>query len=109
MFGRPSRDTGLESERNNHSTAAQRLYLLNSSQVQRKLERSANLLALTRSGKSARDAIDAIYLTVLSRYPTDEERKVAEAYVVSGRSVTRPGALDLTWALINSAEFLYRH
>ena len=109
MFGRPSRDTGLESERNNHSTAAQRLYLLNSSQVQRKLERSANLLALTRSGKSARDAIDAIYLTALSRYPTDEERKVAEAYVVSGRSVTRPGALDLTWALINSAEFLYRH
>ena len=31
MFGRPSRDTGLESERNNRPSADQRLHLLNSS------------------------------------------------------------------------------
>ena len=38
MFGRPPRDTGLESERNNRITAAQKLWLLNSSQMQRKIE-----------------------------------------------------------------------
>ena len=37
MFGRSPRDTGLESERNNRITDAQRLHLLNSSQVQRKI------------------------------------------------------------------------
>ena len=33
MFGRPPRDTGLESERNNRPTADQRLHLLNSSHI----------------------------------------------------------------------------
>ena len=40
MFGRPPRDTGLESERNNNPTASQRLHLLNSSHIQRKIEQS---------------------------------------------------------------------
>ncbi|HEX2972772.1 MAG TPA: DUF1553 domain-containing protein, partial [Tepidisphaeraceae bacterium] len=40
MFGRPPRDTGLESERNDRPTAAQRLHLLNSSHIQRKIEQS---------------------------------------------------------------------
>ena len=43
LYGRPSRDTGLESERNNRPTAAQRLHLLNSSHMQRKIEQSAKL------------------------------------------------------------------
>lgn len=36
IFGRPSRDTGLESERNTSPTDKQRLYLLNSSDIQKK-------------------------------------------------------------------------
>ena len=46
MFGRPPRDTGLESERNNRPTAAQRLHLLNSSHIQRKIEQSPKLQRL---------------------------------------------------------------
>ncbi len=42
-FGRSSRDTGLESDRNNRPTAAQRLHLLNSSHVRRKMETSPKL------------------------------------------------------------------
>ena len=38
MFGRPARDTGLESERNNHATDAQRLFLPNSSLIQERHE-----------------------------------------------------------------------
>ena len=38
MFGRPPRDTGLEAERSNRPTADQRLHLLNSSHIQRKIE-----------------------------------------------------------------------
>ncbi len=38
MFGRPPRDTGLESERNNRITAAQKLTLLNSTAMQKKIE-----------------------------------------------------------------------
>ena len=53
-FGRPPRDTGLESERNNRITAAQRLHLLNSTHVQRKLEQSPKLQAIVRKAASGR-------------------------------------------------------
>jgi hypothetical protein len=110
MFGRPPRDTGLESERNNRPTAAQRLHLLNSSHIQRKIEQGPKLRALMQSRGSPREVVTGLYLTILSRFPTDEELRVVGAYAPSG-GAPRGGAvaMDLTWALINSAEFLYRH
>ena len=58
MFGRPPRDTGLESERNNRPTAAQRLHLLNSSHIQRKIEQSPKLqdAAAGRAASRARSS-----------------------------------------------------
>jgi len=109
MFGRPPRDTGLESERSNRPTAAQRLHLLNSSHVQRKIEQSSKLLSLAQSSKRPRDVVDGLYLTILSRFPTDEELKIVAAYNQSGAVKGREVLVDLAWALINSAEFLYRH
>jgi hypothetical protein len=35
--------------------------------------------------------------------------KTVEAYSQSGAAKGREAAIDLAWALINSAEFLYRH
>ncbi len=109
MFGRPPRDTGLLSERDNRPTATQRLYLLNSTHIQRKIERSRTLRAMARSSRNPREAVNRMYLTILSRFPTDSEFKIAQDYATSG-SVDRRGAwVDLAWALINSPEFLYRH
>jgi hypothetical protein len=109
MFGRPPRDTGLESERNNRMTSAQRLHLLNSSHIQRKIEESPKLLALVQSSKRPRDVADGLYLAILSRFPTDDELRAVAAYGQSGSVRGREVVVDLAWALINSAEFLYRH
>jgi hypothetical protein len=109
MFGRSPRDTGLESERNNRPTAAQRLHLLNSSHVQRKIEQSSRLRPLMQSRGNPREVTTELYLTILSRFPTDEELKAVAAYAQSGGVKGREAAVDLAWALINSAEFLYRH
>ncbi len=108
MFGRPPRDTGMESERNNQPTAAQRLHLLNSSHIQRKIERGPYLTGQTRSSRNPQAAIEELYLTILSRFPTPEERKITAEYLRTG-AAGRDSALDIAWALINSAEFLYRH
>ena len=108
-FGRSPRDTGLESERNNRPTAAQRLHLLNSSHIQRKIEQSAKLQAVLQTKGKPRDPIDALYLTILSRYPTSEELKTIGAYFQAAGPNRRAAGVDLVWALINSAEFLYRH
>jgi len=109
MFGRPPRDTGLESERNNRPTAEQRLHLLNSSHIQSKLEQSPKLRSLLKTRSNPRDAVTGLYLAILSRYPTETELEAAAAYFPSGGADNRPAALDVAWALINSAEFLFRH
>lgn len=109
LFGRPSRDTGLEAERNNRITASQRLHLLNSTQIQRKLEQSRMVEFQTGAKKPPREIATNLYLGILSRYPTEEELKAAEAYAKSGRVKPREAVIDLSWALINSAEFLHRH
>jgi len=110
MFGRPPRDTGLESERNNQPSDAQRLALLNSTHIQDKIERSVRLNALVKIAKgNRRMLIGMIYLNILSRNPTPDELAVAEAYFQTKGINMRQAVSDLAWVMINSKEFLYRH
>ncbi len=106
-FGRSSRDSGMETDRNNRPTAAQRLHLLNSSHVRRKLETSPKLRALLQADPKKPENIVEIYLAVLSRMPTDEELQIAKTHV--RETWADGGPRDLVWALINSPEFCYRH
>ena len=110
MFGRPARDTGLESERSNDPTDAQRLHLLNSTDVQRKIETSPTLRELFQAARGNRQqVIRSIYLMILSRGPTPQETTAAINYFNSGGVGPKQAADDLAWALVNSKEFLYRH
>ena len=110
IFGRPSRDTGLMSERSNQPTDTQRLHLLNSSDVQRRIQQSPHLQpAFNSAWKDPSATVRRIYLITLSRYPTQSESAVAEQYLKQNKSQARQSAVDLAWALINSKEFLYRH
>jgi hypothetical protein len=107
-FGRPSRDTGLESERNNRSTSAQSLHLLNSSHIRKKIEQSQKLRELFQSKKKPREIVEELYLTILSRMPTEDELKILKEYSDEKRKGKQP-LQDLVWVLLNSAEFLHRH
>jgi hypothetical protein len=109
MFGRPPRDNGLESERSNRMTAGQRLHLLNSSHIARKIEQGPGLEWLFTSSGNPRAKVTQLYLKVLSRYPTEKEWSVILQTAPGQRSLPRQTATDLVWALINSSEFLYRH
>ena len=107
LFGRPPRDTGMCDERNNQPTGPQRLHLLNSSHVQKKLLNGGQLAQVLRN-KRGRPMIE-LYMTILSRTPTAEELTAIEQYGKTGVANARQVAEDVAWALINSAEFLYRH
>lgn len=113
LFGRSARATGMENERINKMVPAQWLHLLNSSHIQRKLEQGPRLKALFDSGRKPAQLVDELYLTVFSRFPTAAEVKILEEYGRPGKSgarvKTREDWVDITWALINSTEFLYRH
>ncbi len=110
MFGRPPRDTGLESERSTNITDAQRLYMLNSSDVYRRINDSIILrrLAIEAGGDRA-ELIRGVYITLLSREPTPDELTRAEAYWATPGLGPEQAATDLAWALVNSMEFLFRH
>jgi len=109
LFGRPPRDTGLLSERRSHLTAAQRLHLLNSSHVQSKLTKSEPLKKIIRANNPSADIVKQLYLTILSRYPTEDELKAINTYSQSAEAKGPTAMLDVAWSLINSAEFLYQH
>jgi hypothetical protein len=121
LFGRSARATGLENERDNKPVPAQWLHLLNSSHIQRKLEQGPKLKAIFDSGRKQREIEEELFLTILSRFPTPDELAKLESYgqiqpVKPGKPPGKPIVVkkredwvDITWALINSTEFLYRH
>jgi hypothetical protein len=108
-FGRSPRDLGIEYERDRNPSAAERLALLNSSQIQAKLDRSPSIQALLRSPRGPQQLATELYLAILSRPPTDAELQAALAYAQSANVNRRTAVLDLAWALMNTPEFLFRH
>lgn len=129
LFGRPPRDTGFESERNNTPSAAQKLHLLNSGHIRDKIESRLTTETGTssrrgrasgrRSRGSSRSSVGSsslspenvteVYLAALSRYPTRDELTVIDKYASEAEAKGPEVLVDLTWALINTLEFLYRH
>lgn len=109
LFGRPARDTGLESERNNRISDAQQLFMLNSTQVLRKIQQGPKLLAMMRQTRNPRELLSRLYLTILSRYPTNDEWALVAAHAKSGSARGQAATIELVWTLLNSSEFLYRH
>jgi hypothetical protein len=76
--------------------------------MERKIEQGPALQPIY--GKTDPHALlSSLYLTILSRYPTPAEEKIAAAYAHDSGLDRRKAAVDVAWALINSTEFLYRH
>lgn len=109
LFGRPPRDTGYESERNRNTSPSQRLHLLNSSHVQNKIKVCPLVTRAEEGGDDLPKLAEKIYLTLLSRRPTQEEITVLQNH----RSVTYAGlpsvAADMVWGLVNQPEFFFNH
>ncbi len=108
LFGRSARATGMQNERDNDLVPAQWLHMLNSSNIQLKLERGPKLKTVFASGKQPARMLEDLFLTILSRFPTPEEAQTAAEYAETPGAKGQ-AALDLAWSLINSTEFLHRH
>lgn len=120
LYGRPPRDTGYLSERNNTPSPSQKLHLLNSTHIQTKIHQNKALLGMTykkNKGKKKpqvtwvepQEAIEGMYLTILSRYPTAKETNTAIAYIRKSGLSRYDASVDLVWALLNTNEFIFKH
>jgi hypothetical protein len=86
------------------------LFWRNSDLVQKLLSRRpGNLMdRLLKTQKSA-PLIEELYLSVLSRHPSDEERSIMTAFLESPDTDRETAVRDAAWALLTSIEFYVNH
>jgi len=92
LFGRPPRDTAYESDRDLELSMRQTLHLLNSSDVQNKINASPRLRQLITEVPEDPKVIEELYLATLSRTPTEAELGRLLAYL-SGEGKPLPEAV----------------
>ena len=109
VFGQPERSTVCACERVDESNLAMAIELFNGSTVHKKLRDPKNRLRLAvAAGQSVESIVEELYLSALSRYPTELEVNVAVAHVKMREEITK-GIEDICWALMNTDEFLFQH
>jgi hypothetical protein len=83
------------------------LHLANSPELEDKLAAGDGRVAkLVQQKVPPGQAVEELYLAAFARYPTDEEKEKATAYIGRQKDVRR-GLEDLLWAMVNSREFMF--
>ena len=109
VFGRPAREKTCDCERSNEPSVAQALYLINDREVVGKLnDPSGRLPNLVKSMSKDSNVIEELYLTALSRLPTEEELQIHQQHVNQAKT-RESGMRDVLWSLINVREFVFVH
>ncbi|NBO90763.1 MAG: DUF1553 domain-containing protein [Planctomycetia bacterium] len=108
-FGRPERSGSCECERNMEPAVAQVLHLLNSPEIEAKIGHASGTVArIVKRHKDDSTAVEELYLTVLGRMPTTDEKRTASVHLQAAES-RRRAYEDLAWALLNTLEFAFNH
>jgi hypothetical protein len=110
-FGRNDREITCECERSNQPSLVQVLHLSNGSTLNDKLASKNGYLTQLLATEPGDDTIiDDAWLRILSRFPTDAEKKpFAEMLQKASADEKRAVVEDLYWSLLTSREFLFRH
>ncbi len=107
LYGRSDREFLGDLDPKLEPTLTQALHMINSSYVNKKLKRSdGSLSRLIQTKLKDQELINELYLSTLSRFPTDAELQTAEAYIAESPK-RRAGCEDLMWALISSRSFIF--
>ena len=117
-FGRPLRQQTRESERTSVPTITQALHAFNGDTLNDKLRaRGGTIDMLLKLGMPDERIIEYLYLSALSRYPTESERSGLAAGLQKAETqrtpeVTDPhraAIVDMSWALLTNQEFMFDH
>jgi len=108
IFGRPVRASVCECERSNEPSISQALHLLNSPEINEKINHKRGIArGLALSALTTDEVLDEIYLGTLSRFPTEEERVVLREAFPPANGDRRAAVEDIFWSVLNTKEFLY--
>jgi hypothetical protein len=109
VFDRPPRSSACECARSTGASLSQVLHLANSPEIEDKVSSGNGRVAKLVQDKVAPEkAVEELYLAAFARYPSEQEKKTALAYL-DKQTDKRRGLEDVLWALLNSREFLFNH
>jgi hypothetical protein len=105
LFGRPKRQSACECERSSSMTLSHALNLINGDTFSDAVNSPSNRIAkLVEKEKDDQKLVEEIYLSCLSRPPTEKEQAAVKFDTANDRLEV---AQDLAWALLNSPAFLF--
>jgi hypothetical protein len=105
LFGRPKRQSACECERSSNMTLSHALSLINGTTISDAVSSPTSRIAkLVETEKDEKKLVEDIYLSCLSRPPTEKE---LAAVKFDGATNRLEVAQDLAWALLNSPAFLF--
>ena len=102
QFGQSDRET-IENS-NTEATVPQILTLLNGPIYYQLLNRNSVLYKKLQEAEGAEEKLDVIYVSILNRHPTENEKKIALPQIESDRN---GGVGDVIWALLNTRQFVF--
>jgi hypothetical protein len=110
-FGRNAREITCECERSSQPSLVQVLHLSNGTTLNDKLAAKAGRITqILATDPTPEQLVDDAWVRVLSRRPTDAERKPFEAMLAAAvPEEQRQIVEDMYWSLLTSREFLFRH
>ena len=120
VFGRPPRVLSDSAERQHAPTITQALHVINGETLNQMLRSRDGVIEMfLKLGLSDAKALEHLFLSAFSRYPSAEERREMLAALEEARKATAADPLekeprrkpfeDLLWALLTGKEFLFNH
>jgi hypothetical protein len=109
LFGRPRGESSCACERNEETSIAHALHLINNKGLIDRLNNpGGNVAKLVKTaGLSDEQLVEELFVLVVCRPPSDNEKAaVLKHFAVNKRA---DAALDVAWALLNTKEFLFNH
>lgn len=109
LWGRPPRTSACDCERSMDPGLPNKLYMMTDPALLAKISApSGRLGKLLKTKMTDDDILDELVLATLSRFPTATERQAFHGYLQ--KAANRQSAFaDVTWALLNTKEFIFNH
>ncbi len=109
IFGRPPRTTACDCERSAEPALPQTLFRMTDPGLLQKMNASnGRVMTIAKKKMSHESAVEELFLSTLSRFPTEKEKTEAVKFLTDASNPTE-GLTDVMWALINTREFILNH
>ncbi|MEZ6086649.1 MAG: DUF1549 and DUF1553 domain-containing protein [Pirellulaceae bacterium] len=102
QFGQSDRNIIADSS--TEGTVPQLLTMFNGPVTHMMLEPGSLLVSKVVATSLLEERVDTIFLSILSRYPTDDQERLAKKIVAEYKI---PGYGDIIWSLLNTREFVF--